>query len=1197
MTRFGVNVGFIDELYARYLDDPSSVSEAWREFFTDYRPGRPAAEPAPARTALPEGAHPLVGITAKIAENMEASLAIPTATSAREIPVKLLEENRRLINQHQTATAGPKVSFTHVIAWAIVRALERHPAMNAGYREIDGRPHRLERSTIHLGLAIDVERKGQRLLLVPNLKDAGSLRFSSLVHGYDELVQRARRNQLEVADFEETTVTLTNPGMIGTALSVPRLMEGQGTIIGVGAIGHPAEYAGMAPEVISELGLSRTMTVTSTYDHRVIQGAESGAFLATLEKLLLGEDGFYQVLFEDLSVPYEPIAWSADQNPQLFAGGGSTEAIEKQAGVLQLIRAYRVRGHHLANLDPLRYDPQRHPELELSHYGLSVWDMDRRFISGRLGGKRPMQTLREILDTLRETYCRHIGAEFMFIADPEIRTWLQDRMEGTRNAHPLSLEEQKHILRRLNAAEAFEKFLGTHYVGQKRFSLEGAETLIPMLDRVLGDAAEAGVEEVLIGMAHRGRLNVLSNVVGKSYEQIFREFEGHPDTASPHGSGDVKYHLGAEGLFETPSGKKIRVRVASNPSHLEAVNPVVEGMTRARQDRLGDSHRERVLPLLIHGDAAFPGQGVVAETLSLSQLSGYRTGGTVHIVVNNQIGFTTGPADTRSSMYPTDLAKMVSAPILHVNGDHPEDAVRVMRLALAFRQRFGRDVVVDLVCYRRWGHNEADDPSYTHPLLYSRIREHRSVRKLYTEQLLRRGDIDVETAEKALEDFGNRLQQVRDEVRAIRTEDTTVSAIDDREEEETALPVEPETSVPMASLEQVLEGLDRHPDGFQLHPKLGKQLASRRERFREGRIDWALAETLCFGSLVLEGTPVRLSGEDSARGTFSQRHAVLFDHRTGEPFAPLASLSADQAPFRVYDSLLSEFALLGFEYGYSVENPEALTLWEAQFGDFCNGAQVVIDQFVVSAEDKWGQRSRLTMLLPHGFEGQGPEHSSARLERFLQLAARRNIRVAYPSTPAQYFHLLRRQVAREDPKPLIVMTPKSLLRHPECVSGAERLCQGRFATVLDDPAVADRAQVRRVVLCSGKLFYDLAAHRARHGDGSVALIRLEQLYPFPAEQLARTLAGYDEDAERVWAQEEPRNMGAWSFVRQRMARELPKVAAIRYLGRARSASPATGSYSRHVAVQEELARRALEGPYQGGDVELDAASPADATAD
>jgi 2-oxoglutarate dehydrogenase E1 component len=1200
MSKFGFNVGYIDELYARFQAHPDSVSPAWQEFFADYRPDAPEAPatatrpaetaPAPAPVAAePPVARPLSGPSARIAQNMATSLQVPTATSTREIPVKLLEENRRLINRHQERASSVKISFTHLIAFAIARALDRHRGMNAGFREIDGKPHVVPRDEINLGVAIDVERRGERLLLVPNVKNAASLEFPAFVAAYNDLVQRARANKLEVPDFEHTTMTLTNPGMLGTAMSVPRLMAGQGVIVGIGSIGYPAEYAGMAPQVASELGLSKIMTVTSTYDHRIIQGAESGAFLATLKSLLQGEDGFYETVFRQLGAPYEPVAWAGDQNPQLLGGAGATEAIEKQASVLQLIRSYRVRGHFWADLDPLGYDPQPHPELELSYYGLSVWDLDRGFISGRLGGRQRIQTLREILVTLREAYCGHVGVEFMFISDPEPRQWLQERLEDRPDSPVLSTEDQKQILRKLNASEAFEDFLGTQYIGQKRFSLEGAQTLIPMLDFLLRDSAATGIEDVVIGMAHRGRLNVLANTIGKSFRQIFREFEGHVEPGSSHGSGDVKYHLGASGLYTAPDGKEVRVSVASNPSHLEAVDPVVEGMVRARQDKLGDTEHERVLPVLIHGDAAFAGQGVVAETLNLSQLKGYRTGGTVHIVVNNRIGFTTGPEAARSSMYPTDLAKMVSAPILHVNGDQPEEAVRVIRVALAYRQEFKRDVVVDLVCYRRWGHNESDDPSYTHPILYAKIKTHRSVRKLYTEALVRRGDFDGETAEQALEDFRQRMQEVRDEVLAAQQEEIEpTEPVDDQDLVEPAV-AEPSTAVDRERLESVLLGLEQRPAGFETHPKLERQLAQRRTRFEEGKIDWALAEALAFGSLTLQGVPVRLSGEDSGRGTFSQRHAVLYDHRTAEPFVPLAALSDDQADFQVFDSLLSEFAVLGFEYGYSVDRPEALVLWEAQFGDFVNGGQVILDQFIASAESKWGQTSALTLLLPHGYEGQGPEHSSARLERFLQLAARGNLRVANPSTPAQYFHLLRHQSLSEQRKPLVVMTPKSLLRHREVVARAEELTGGGFRPVLDDPLRDSLPPARRVVLCSGKVYYDLAAHRRETGVEDVALVRVERLYPFPGDELRELLESHASAAEILWAQEEPSNMGAWNYISERLRQELPEGRSLRYVGRTRNASPATGSYKRHVAVQRALVREAIEGEARSrGESKLEA---------
>jgi 2-oxoglutarate decarboxylase len=1181
MKRYGHNVGYIDELHRRFLEDPSSVGEAWQEFFAGYRAAGPEPQ-APAPTApsptpgVKDGARKLLGAPARIVKNMDASLGVPTATSARSIPVKMLEENRRVINAHQSTVSGPKVSFTHLIAWAIVRALEQHPQMNVAFDEIDGHPHVIEREEIRLGLAIDLEKNGQRLLIVPNIRDAASHLFPAFVATYDELVARARQNQLTVEDFEGTSLTLTNPGMLGTVLSVPRLMVGQGAIVGVGAIGYPAEYSGMAAEMISALGISKTMTVTSTYDHRVIQGAESGQFLHTLERLLQGDDGFYQRLFAELGVPQEPFEYAGDINPYVGGAAGSHEAIAKQAGVLQLIRAYRVRGHLWADLDPLHYSPEPTPELELSTYGLTVWDLDREFIAGGLGGHHGTLKLREILETLQRTYCWHVGVEYMHIQDTECRQWLQERMESTAHIEPLPQDEQTWVLKRLNAAEAFETFLHKNYIGQKRFSLEGAETLIPMLDAVLYGAVVADVEDVVMGMAHRGRLNVLAHVVGKPYGEIFLEFEG-VDPLSTHGSGDVKYHLGAEGSYKTPDGRRLGISLASNPSHLEAVDPVVQGMARARQDKLSDTHRSRVLPILIHGDGSFAGQGVVAETLNGSQLKGYRTGGTIHVVVNNQIGFTTGPADARSSTYPTDVAKTVRSPIFHVNGDHPEEAVRVMRLALAYRQRFKRDVVVDLVCYRRWGHNEADDPSYTHPILYSRIQGHRSVRKLYTEQLMRRGDLDVEQAEKALEDFRQRLTRVHDEVQQAKAERekqkedadglVTPPVTTDRQE----IP----TAVDREILERVLEGIERTPPTFHSHPKLRSQLAKRREKFDEDRIDWSLGEALAFGTLALEGVPVRLSGEDSGRGTFSQRHATLYDYESAKPYVPLSNLSEDQASFTVFDSQLSEFAVMGFEYGYSVDYPEALVLWEAQFGDFVNGGQVIIDQFLVSAESKWGQKSGVVLLLPHGFEGQGPEHSSARPERFLQLAADDNIRVAYPSTPSQYFHLLRLQALTQDRKPLVVMTPKSLLRLPACVSAAAELSEGQFESVFEDPSHPDGSNVSRLVLCSGKVYYDLAAHRAEKGLRDTALVRMELLYPFPEARLTGLLERFASAHDIVWAQEEPRNMGAWVFLNDRLRALLQPDQSLRYAGRPSSASPATGSSSRHHAEQQRLVREAL----------------------
>ena len=1169
MSGSGSTSGYFAALYARYLAAPDSVSEAWREFFADYKPQAATAERPAAEAPTPR---PLAGAKARIASNMEASLLLPTATSARTIAVKFLEENRRIINQHQVARHGTKVSFTHLVALAMVRAIEQHPEMNAAYAEIDDQPHVLLRAGVNLGVAVDTEKKGERLLVVPNVKHAERLDFPGFLAAYDGLVARARSGTLTLEDFADTTVTLTNPGTIGTTLSVPRLMTGQGVIIGTGAIGYPPEYAGLSAESISNLGLSKVMTLTSTYDHRVIQGAESGAFLATIEKLLQGESGFYTRIFAELTIPQEPVT----EGDTRRATAGGSETVAKQAGVIQLVRAFRVRGHLSAHLDPLGSPPLHQEELDLSFYGLSVWDLDRRFAAGTLAGSKEARSLRETLDILRDTYCRYVGVEFMHIQELPIRRWLEQRMETTRNAAALSPDEQARILTKLNAAEAFEKFLHGTYVGQKRFSLEGAETLVPMIDALLNDAAAAGTEEAVIGMSHRGRLNLLCNVVGKSYNAIFREFEGELDPDTAHGSGDVKYHVGASGTHTTPTGATVALTLASNPSHLEAVDPVVEGMVRARQDRLGDSEHERVLPILLHGDAAFAGQGVVAETLNLSLLRGYRTGGTVHVVVNNQIGFTTGPQDARSSPYATDVARTVQAPIFHVNGDQPENAVRVIRLALEFRNAWKRDVVVDLVCYRRWGHNEGDDPSYTNPLLYAKIEAHRSVRKLYTEELLRRGDLTLEAAEQALADYRARLTAAFDEVKRMRAGDAGVPVATDRETVEGVARPELATAVPEAELQGVLAALDRVPEGFELHPKLAKQLQRRREQFAQGTVDWALAEAFAFGSLAVEGTPVRVSGEDSGRGTFSQRHAILYDHRSGARHIPLAHVAPGQARFQIFDSHLSEFAVLGFEYGYSVDYPETLVVWEAQFGDFANGGQVVTDQFIASAEEKWGQRSGLTLLLPHGYEGQGPEHSSARIERFLQLAARGNLRIAQPTTPAQYFHLLRRQAKADERKPLVVFTPKSLLRHKDAVSAPEAFTEGAFEPVLDDADGPQPDEVRRVVLCSGKLFYELDAARKEAGLKDVAIVRVEQYYPYPSQAIERILARYPAAVDVCFTQEEPRNMGAFAFIAERISQALG-ARSLRYAGRPRNPSPATGSHKRHVAEQSALVSSALTG--------------------
>ena len=1146
---------------------------------------------------LPEGAEAskIRGVGARIVENMEASLTIPTATSVREVPVKLLAENRRLINRHQRSVGGDKVSYTHLIAFAIIRAMERVPSMKAAYREEDGQPERIDPASTSFGLAIDVEKRGKRSLLVPNVKDAETLTFGQFLGAYNDIVKRARDGKLTLEDFKDTTTTLTNPGGIGTQLSVPRLMPGQSVIVAVGGIGYPPEYAGMDAGELSRLGLSPVMTVTSTYDHRVIQGAESGEFLKHIAELLQGQHGFYDSVFQSLGLHTPPFRGTADSTPSLgraaLGSGGKLSKIEKQARVYELIRAYRVRGHLLADTNPLGYEPRNHTELDPASYGLTVWDLDREFLTGGmagatagLGGNRKM-ALRDILDTLWDTYTGHVGSEFMHLSSPEEKRWLIERIEPQQFREPIDTARKKRIFEKLNEAEALEQFIHTKYIGHKRFSLEGAETMIPLLDAVLSDAADQETEEVVIGMAHRGRLNVLTNIMGKPYDQVFSEFEGTPNPDAVHGSGDVKYHLGQHGTHTSPSGSTTELTLASNPSHLEAVNPVVEGMVRARQQQIVETHpeasekllRDRVLPILVHGDAAFAGQGVVAETLNLSQLEGYRTGGTVHLVVNNQIGFTTLPMHSRSSAYATDIARMIQAPIFHVNGDDPEAAVRVARLALDYRQVFNKDVVIDMVCYRKYGHNEGDEPAYTQPLMYDDIGNHRSVRKLYLELLLRRGELTPEEAEDVLDDFKSKLDRAFEETKDLAERLKDADPVPPPEHIEPTDDVA--TAASRANLDQVMEAVVTMPDDFAVHKKLARLVVDRRRaQYETGTIDWAFAEALAFGTLLLEGTPVRLSGQDSGRGTFSQRHAILYDQSDGHRHIPLNGVAdggpgEGQARFQVYDSLLSEYAALGFEYGYSVADPASLVMWEGQFGDFVNGAQIMIDQFITAAEVKWGQTSSLVMLLPHGYEGQGPEHSSARLERFLQACAEDNIIVANYSTPANYFHALRRQVLRDSKKPLVVMTPKSLLRHPQAVSSVDDLEGGSY-----QPYVAgDTPGASRLVIASGKVVYDvLKAREALDDPSSVSVARLEQFYPFPEEAVLEDVRQYA-GGEVVWLQEEPANMGAWTFVRPRLDDLLEQAdgGRVRYAGRPAAASPATGSAAVHAAEQERLLRDAL----------------------
>ncbi|MEU3285044.1 multifunctional oxoglutarate decarboxylase/oxoglutarate dehydrogenase thiamine pyrophosphate-binding subunit/dihydrolipoyllysine-residue succinyltransferase subunit [Streptomyces longwoodensis] len=1138
----------------------------------------PAAKPAAAKAApateAPAGPEyvPLRGPSAAVAKNMNASLELPTATSVRAVPVKLLFDNRIVINNHLKRARGGKISFTHLIGFAMVQAIKQMPSMNHSFGEKDGKPVLVKPPHVNLGLAIDlVKPNGDRQLVVAAIKKAETLNFFEFWQAYEDIVRRARDNKLTMDDFTGVTVSLTNPGGLGTVHSVPRLMPGQSVIMGVGSMDYPAEFQGTSQDTLNKLGISKVMTLTSTYDHRVIQGAASGEFLRAVANLLLGDNGFYDDIFEALRIPYEPVRWLKDID------ASHDDDVTKAARVFELIHSYRVRGHVMADTDPLEYRQRKHPDLDIVEHGLTLWDLEREFAVGGFAGKSMMK-LRDILGVLRDSYCRTTGIEFMHIQDPKQRKWIQDRVERPHSKP--EREEQLRILRRLNAAEAFETFLQTKYVGQKRFSLEGGESVIPLLDAVLDSAAESRLDEVVVGMAHRGRLNVLANIVGKSYAQIFREFEGNLDPKSMHGSGDVKYHLGAEGTFTGLDGEQIKVSLVANPSHLEAVDPVLEGVARAKQDIINKGGTDfTVLPVAIHGDAAFAGQGVVAETLNMSQLRGYRTGGTVHIVINNQVGFTAAPESSRSSMYATDVARMIEAPIFHVNGDDPEAVVRVARLAFEFRQAFNKDVVIDLICYRRRGHNESDNPAFTQPLMYDLIDKKRSVRKLYTESLIGRGDITLEEAEQALQDYQGQLEKVFTEVREATAQPAAAPSHDPQD----GFPVAVQTAVSTEVVKRIAESQVNIPDHVTVHPRLLPQLQRRAAMVEDGTIDWGMGETLAVGSLLLEGVPVRLAGQDSQRGTFGQRHAVIIDRETGQDFTPLLYLAEDQARLNVYNSLLSEYAAMGFEYGYSLARPDALVMWEAQFGDFVNGAQTVVDEFISSAEQKWSQTSGVVLLLPHGYEGQGPDHSSARPERFLQLCAQNNMTVAMPTLPSNYFHLLRWQVHNPHHKPLVVFTPKSMLRLKAAASKAEEFTTGGFRPVIGDASV-DPAAVRKVVFCAGKVYYDLEAERQKRGVTDTAIIRIERLYPLPGAELQAEIAKYPNAEKYLWAQEEPANQGAWPFIALNLidhldlavGADIPAGERLRRISRPHGSSPAVGSAKRHQAEQEQLVREVFE---------------------
>jgi len=1158
------NAAFVQVMYEQYLRDPASVGEEWRQLFDNGKlaelpiiptssadvlretgSGKRETEPigAPTSTSpvsrVPSpGLTPITGPAARLAQNMTDSLSVPTATSFREITVDVLDARRRGLNA-QLAAAGKKISYTHLIGYAIARAARELPVMTHAFQDVDGKPHRFDPHAVNLGLAVDVEKKdGSHALVVPVIKHAEGMDFATFHATYETLVDKARTNKLVPDDFAGATITLTNPGTIGTVASVPRLMKGQGSIIATGAI--------------RTIGSAKVMTITSTYDHRIIQGAESGMFLRRLDGLLQGEENFYGEVFESLGVSGSGMRDAgsvAAVEPTIpVSRVTSPDELKHVAAAMALVKAIRNFGHLAARLDPLGSEPPGDPALDPGPLGLTP-EIMARIPADLLRIYVPGRTLAEAYPKLQKTYCGTIAYEVEHIGSHQERVWLRQVIESGDHRKPLTPEAKRKLLARLSAVETLERFLHKAYLGQKRFSIEGLDTLVPMLDQTIELAGTSGARRVVLGMAHRGRLNVLAHIVGLPYETIFAEFEGgrHVEgTLTPEGgTGDVKYHHGADGVYQTAAGKPVNITLTPNPSHLEAVNPVVEGRARANQtNRRGKDaiHDGTVaLPVLIHGDASFAAQGVVAETFNLARLKGYTTGGTIHLIGNNQLGFTTDPKEGRSTDYSSDLAKGFDAPIIHVNADDVEACLAAARLAMLYRDKFHGDVVIDVVGYRRWGHNEGDEPAYTQPVMYERIKQTPTARQRYADQLTRQGVVDAAQAAAEAEQVYQRLTEIQQSLKAHLREAGAGEEPQRISGAQTALS-EPDTNVSAPLLTTLNEQLLIVRDGFTIIPKLQKQLERRRPALTEGQIEWAHAEALAFASLLAEGTAIRLTGQDTERGTFSQRHLVLHDARDGRRHAPIQNLPGARAPFELHNSPLSEFACLGFEYGYAAAAPETLVLWEAQFGDFTNGGEVIIDQFIIAGLAKWGQTSRLTLLLPHGYEGQGPEHSSARIERFLALGAEGNIRIANPTTAAQYFHLLRRQALIKKARPLIVFTPKSLLRLDRASSTLEELSNGRFHFVLDDPTAGDRREkVERLVMCSGKIYHEMDANPRREAAENVAIARVELLYPFARDQLKEVIDSYPNLKEAVWVQEEPKNMGEWKVMWRRIPELLPEL--------------------------------------------------------
>jgi 2-oxoglutarate decarboxylase len=1162
--------------------------------------GAGAGAAGPAAPAAAGEAKALRGPAGMLAQAMGESREVPTATSFRTVAVDTLDAKRKALNG-ALKERGLKVSFTHLIAWGIVQAAKEWPVMTRIFEEREGKPFAIEGGPVNLGIAVDVERKdGSRSLMVPAIKGADGLDFAAFHSCYEELITKTRENRLSADDFQGTNISLTNPGGIGTVASVPRLMKGQSAIVAAGAIAYPPEWAHATPERLRQLGVAKTMTLTSTYDHRVIQGAESGAFLRRIEELLEGRDGFYESVAAELGLDPAPLSTAhpaAASAPPLGAAAPAAATARPDEELLQavqaatsLLKGYRTHGHLAARLDPLGSEPKGDPAIQPERLNLTPELMERIPASIlRIGV--PGETLLEALPRMREAYCGTIAYQFEHLSSHQQRTWLREMVETGAHRQALAPDEKQRLLNRLIDVFEFERFVEKAYLGQKIFTIEGLDAIVPMLDELVTLAGRAGAEEVVFGMAHRGRLSVLAHNLGRSVESILAEFEGSKQieqvkavAAIPHGgTGDVKYHYGHQGVYENSDGEKTAVRLYPNPSHLEFVNPVVEGAARFLQTSFDGAKLEHdpkcAVPVLLHGDAAFPGQGVVAETLNLQALRGYTTGGTIHIIQNNQVGFTTDPEDARSTPYAADMAKGFNIPIVHVNADDVEACSAAIRLAMAYRERWARDIVIDVIGYRRYGHNETDEPAYTQPKIAAQIKAHPPASEIYAGKLIEEGMVsaeDVEAARKARrEEMSAALKDLRHKMELGEYEDPTVTTSTTGELDRTASPPV-ETAVPAEQLRELNEALLEVPESFTVHRKLRKPLGKREQALAQGGIEFGHAEGLAFASLLTEGVHIRLTGQDTERGTFSHRHLVLHDENTGLPYCPMQNLAGATAPFELYNSPLSEIACLGFEYGYSAATPSALVLWEAQYGDFANAGQVIVDTFIASGEAKWGQTSRMTLLLPHGYEGSGPEHSSARIERFLALAAEGNIRIANPSTAAQYFHLLRRQALIRKPRPLVVFTPKGLLRLDKAAASPQELAEGHFRFILDDPAATERREkVERLVLCTGKVFWDMDGNDRRAAAENVAIARVELLYPFAKEQLGETIASYPNLKELVWTQEEPRNMGPWKVMSRRLPEVLPEGVELGYVGRPTRASPGEGYSVAHAREQERIVLTAL----------------------